>query len=302
MKECIYCGAALPDEAKACSNCGRPLPMAENISESESETQNASQVNQPQSGAGTMWNQPEQNGQAAPWNQPEQNGQATPWNQPEQNGQAAPWSQPEQNGQAAPWGQPQQNGQTPWGSAASETGNAQSPANQNMQNAAWNHETPYGYGQWNDRQPYASPDGQTNRQLNGQPDGQLNGQPNGQNQWNPGPNGWVPQGQGYGVYGAPQHMHGMAVASLIMGVLSLFLNSLYFIPSLLAIGFGIAAILQIRKNPHYYKGSGLAIAGIVLGAVFLIVYIGLILWALHMMQDPEFMQLVQQYMEMMEQS
>ena len=236
MKECIYCGAALPDEAKACSNCGRPLPMAESISESESETQNASQVNQPQSGAGTMWNQPEQNGQAAPWNQPEQNGQATPWN----------------------------------------------------------HETPYGYGQWNDRQPYGSP--------NGQPDGQLNGQPNGQNQWNPGPNGWVPQGQGYGVYGAPQHMHGMAVASLIMGVLSLFLNSLYFIPSLLAIGFGIAAILQIRKTPHYYKGSGLAIAGIVLGAVFLIVYIGLILWALHMMQDPEFMQLVQQYMEMMEQS
>lgn len=94
----------------------------------------------------------------------------------------------------------------------------------------------------------------------------------------------------------------MAIAALVLGVLSLFLNSLYFIPSLLAIGFGIAALLQIRKNPQYYSGSGLAIAGIVLGVVFLIVYIALFLWTAHMMQDPEFMKLVQQYMEMMGES
>ena len=29
MKQCKYCGAELPDSAKACSNCGRPCPVEE---------------------------------------------------------------------------------------------------------------------------------------------------------------------------------------------------------------------------------------------------------------------------------
>ena len=138
---------------------------------------------------------------------------------------------------------------------------------------------------------------------------------NGQNQWNqPGVNGQNQWGQpgAYGQeqwnrqdawrYPPAQRTNGLAIASLIMGIAALFLNSLYFIPSMMAIGFGIAALLQIRKSPQYYRGGGMATAGIILGVIFLIVYIALFLWALHLMQDPEFMQLVQQYMEMMEQS
>ena len=37
MKQCKYCGAELPNEAKACSNCGRPLPVEEQPKEKQAE-------------------------------------------------------------------------------------------------------------------------------------------------------------------------------------------------------------------------------------------------------------------------
>lgn len=66
-----------------------------------------------------------------------------------------------------------------------------------------------------------------------------------------------------------QKTHGLAIASLVLGCLFLipFLGILF---SLLAIIFGIVALTTISKNKETYKGGGLAIGGIVLGAIGII--------------------------------
>src|SRR3989344_1914156 len=66
--------------------------------------------------------------------------------------------------------------------------------------------------------------------------------------------------------------HGLSIASLVLGICSLFLG---FIPILgwaimvLAIVFGFISLSKIKHN-EYLKGKGLAIAGIILGFVSLI--------------------------------
>lgn len=64
---------------------------------------------------------------------------------------------------------------------------------------------------------------------------------------------------------------GLAVASLVLGIVGIFLNFL----SILAIIFGGIAISQTSKNPDL-KGKGLAIAGLVLGILVAISWIALI--------------------------
>jgi hypothetical protein len=54
----------------------------------------------------------------------------------------------------------------------------------------------------------------------------------------------------------------MAIASFVLGVLCL-----YWIGSILALVFGYVALNQLKQRPQ--RGRGLAIAGIVLGWVFL---------------------------------
>ena len=61
----------------------------------------------------------------------------------------------------------------------------------------------------------------------------------------------------------PTKTNGLAVASLVLGILTL-----CGIGSFLAVVFGHTALSQIKKDP-YQQGRGLAIAGLVLG------YIGL---------------------------
>ena len=55
---------------------------------------------------------------------------------------------------------------------------------------------------------------------------------------------------------------GLAVASLVLGIVGFFFNLL----AVLAIIFGAVAIGQITKNPEL-KGRGMAIAGLVLGII-----------------------------------
>ena len=57
---------------------------------------------------------------------------------------------------------------------------------------------------------------------------------------------------------------GMAIASLVLGILGI---------SLLAIIFGIIAISQINKSNGLLTGKGMAIAGIILGIISIIVTI-----------------------------
>lgn len=309
----MYCGAELPDEAKACSNCGRPLPVTEEVPSDGSSVGNSvndAESFRPDEDMGISGTETPYAGAS-----PEPAGTEIPsgMNPGGTAGSSAgsfSWEQSasDHEGQAAD----PQNTQNPWGSM-SQDGQAQTGWNFENQGTAGQ----TGSSQWNPQgQGSGSPYGQ-NRDAQDQwgqagqnggsqwnPQGQGAGSPFGQNRGgqNPWPgNGQNPwNGQGYGTGQPTRRVHGMAVASLVLGIMAIFLNSLYFVPSLLAIGLGIAALLQIRKNPQYYSGGGLAVAGIILGAVFLAAYIALFIWTAHMLQDPEFMKLVQQYMEMME--
>ena len=73
----------------------------------------------------------------------------------------------------------------------------------------------------------------------------------------------------------PTKTNGLAVASLVLGILTL-----CGIGSFLAVIFGHSALSQIKKDP-YQQGRGLAIAGLILGwiglaviAFFLIAIVG----------------------------
>ncbi|RBY92706.1 hypothetical protein DQ241_01120 [Blastococcus sp. TF02A-30] len=92
----------------------------------------------------------------------------------------------------------------------------------------------------------------------GAPDQPAWGQP-------PGPYGGYPPGYGQPPYGGypyapPRRTNGMAVASMVLGILWL-----YWIGSILALVFGYVAKQQIRQRGD--SGSGMATAGIVLGWV-----------------------------------
>jgi hypothetical protein len=67
---------------------------------------------------------------------------------------------------------------------------------------------------------------------------------------------------------------GLAVASLVLGIVGIFLNFL----SILAIIFGGVAIAQTSKNPNL-KGKGMAIAGLILGIIIVISWIAILVWA-----------------------
>ena len=67
---------------------------------------------------------------------------------------------------------------------------------------------------------------------------------------------------GYVVYGPPQptSTNGMAIASMVLGILWL-----YWIGSILALIFGYIAKRQIDESAGTQTGRGMAVAGIVLG-------------------------------------
>jgi hypothetical protein len=79
------------------------------------------------------------------------------------------------------------------------------------------------------------------------------------------------------MYGGPPPVpttNGLAVASLVLSVLTLF-----GIGSLLGIIFGVRARRQIRESRGYQSGDGLALAGIIVGLVTLVVAaIAIALW------------------------
>lgn len=79
------------------------------------------------------------------------------------------------------------------------------------------------------------------------------------------------------VVGGPQQ--GMAVASLVLGVVSITIGwccNFGVLTGPVAVGLGIFALVQIKNNPAQYTGKPLAIIGIVTGAlsvVFLVLII-----------------------------
>ncbi len=97
--------------------------------------------------------------------------------------------------------------------------------------------------------------------------------------------------QAYGNYGQPGITSGLAVASLVFGIVGIFLGYLgaalmvaalinpswtilailLYVPSALGVLLGIAGIAKTGDGRT--KGRGLAIAGLVLGIVFLLVWV-----------------------------
>jgi hypothetical protein len=103
--------------------------------------------------------------------------------------------------------------------------------------------------------------GQDQSQSQGQ--GQGQGQGYGQSQpapYGPPPQGGYPGQYPYGGYGppAPTRTNGMAIASMVLGILWI-----YWVGSILALIFGYIARRQIRERSD--SGDGMAVAGIVLG-------------------------------------
>lgn len=64
-------------------------------------------------------------------------------------------------------------------------------------------------------------------------------------------------------YGAPVTTSGNAVASLVLGIAAM----MVWVTGPFAIGFGVAGLKQVRREPTRYGGSGMAIAGIVMGSL-----------------------------------
>jgi hypothetical protein len=74
------------------------------------------------------------------------------------------------------------------------------------------------------------------------------------------PGQWYGPPPGYPPYSMPQRTNGMAIASLVLGILWI-----YWIGSVLALVFGYIARNQIKERGE--AGGGMALAGIILGWV-----------------------------------
>jgi len=83
------------------------------------------------------------------------------------------------------------------------------------------------------------------------------------------PYGYQPYG--YQPYGhaatARLQTNGMAVASMVLGIIGIVLFCFYAIPSILAVIFAAISLGQFKNQPNTYTGRGMAIAGLVTGLV-----------------------------------
>jgi hypothetical protein len=72
-----------------------------------------------------------------------------------------------------------------------------------------------------------------------------------------------------------QHVknNGLAVASLVLGLVGIFTFALLAIPPILAVIFGLVGRNQIRKSGGRQSGEGMALAGIILGAIETVVFV-----------------------------
>jgi type II secretory pathway pseudopilin PulG len=68
----------------------------------------------------------------------------------------------------------------------------------------------------------------------------------------------------------PQTRKGMAIASLVLGILSIPTLGLLVVGAIMAIVLGVIALNRIKKEPATYGGKGMAIAGIITSGLSLL--------------------------------
>lgn len=71
------------------------------------------------------------------------------------------------------------------------------------------------------------------------------------------------------------HTHGLAVAGLVMGLISVTFGLFCCVPFLPALGilFSAVAVAQIKRHPDLYTGQGMALAGLVFSAMGMMISI-----------------------------
>jgi hypothetical protein len=82
--------------------------------------------------------------------------------------------------------------------------------------------------------------------------------------------------QGYG-YAAKPSTNGMAIASLVLGLVGFFTcGYTFFIAPVLAVVFGVKGRRQIRETGQ--QGDGMALAGIILGVIGLVISAAIVIF------------------------
>jgi Domain of unknown function (DUF4190) len=76
------------------------------------------------------------------------------------------------------------------------------------------------------------------------------------------------------VYPRQQQSHGLAVASMILGIASLFVGMFCLgpLPGIAALILGLVALSQIKKAPDRNSGKPLAIVGVVTGSLSVLIF------------------------------
>src|SRR5678815_1581997 len=76
-----------------------------------------------------------------------------------------------------------------------------------------------------------------------------------------------------------QKSQGLALASMITGILGIFMFGCFFpLPGLVAFVLGLVSLSQIKKSPEKYGGKPYATAGVIMGGISILFLCGMILW------------------------
>jgi hypothetical protein len=76
--------------------------------------------------------------------------------------------------------------------------------------------------------------------------------------------------------GQAPRTNGLAIASLVLGIVGLVFFVFLMIPPILALIFGLVSHGQIRRSGGAQTGSGMAVAGIVMGIIGILLFVLLI--------------------------
>jgi hypothetical protein len=92
------------------------------------------------------------------------------------------------------------------------------------------------------------------------------------------PGAWTPPAPPMPYPRTPAPSQGLAMASMIVGLAGILLSWCFGpVPAIVALVLGLVALSQIKKAPEKFSGKGMAITGIVVGALTIAFYVLLVI-------------------------